>query len=106
MELPDIIKELQGSPSVGKMADLKVYIAAEYAFLSMELEKVLTLKQARWLMFRESRTSDTQAEREWGRTAEGLHEISLRLRLKAMEKLMSALTTRINVAEGEARNQF
>lgn len=88
------------------MAEFKTWLAGQYGFLTGRLITVLAGKPERWLKLREKCTSDTQAEREWARTAEGMNETAIRLQMKAMDKMASAISTRISVAQGEARNEY
>jgi len=50
--------------------------------------------------------SDKSADRQWDATEMGITEMSCRLRLKRIEKVISALSSLIRVAEGAAKNQF
>jgi hypothetical protein len=106
MTIADIVEKMKGQPSPHELANYKVYLAAEYAFLSGQLEGSLMLKPEKWEAFRLNCTSDTQAERAWARTPDGLKETSIRLKLKSIEKMMSAISTKISVATEEARNNF
>jgi hypothetical protein len=106
MTVDAIIEALKGQPSPHEMANYKVYLAAEYAFLSGQLNTALMEKPEKWLKLRGHCKSDTQAERMWARTPEGLNETSIRLKLKSIEKMMSAISTKISVASEEIRNNF
>ena len=55
---------------------------------------------------RKNVASDTRADREWDSTMDGIMEMSLRLKLKALEKSMSAIKTRLRIVEMEGRNIF
>jgi hypothetical protein len=67
---------------------------------------VLASKAEQWEGIRSFKESDKQAERAWEASIEGRHETALRLELKSIEKLMSAIKAHLRVKETEARNQF
>jgi len=105
--LAQIEKELatvQQPPAT--LADFKVYLAALYSFKAGQLEDILTRKPKVWLSLREGVNSDKAADRQWDASDDGIAEMKLRLDLKRIEKINSALTSRIRIAEGEARNQY
>lgn len=106
MEIKEIIIALKGQPSPHDLANYKVFLAADYAFLAGELSEILSTKPETWERLREKATSDKQAERAWEKTAEGLREMSIRLKMKAIEKMLSAISTRIQVATEEIRGNF
>lgn len=87
-------------------AEAKARLAGEYSFFSEQLEEVLARKPAVWNLKRNDFKSDQACERWWQATPEGIDETGLRLKLKRIEKLISALNSLIRVAEGEARNQY
>ncbi len=87
-------------------ANAKAILAGEYSFFMGQLEDILTRKPAIWNRMRANHKSDTACEREWEATADGINEVVIRLKLKKIEKLISALSTLIKVAEGEALNQY
>ena len=99
-----LINAAQGTTAPGELAELRVTIASYYAYMSSLLEDVLVNKKPTlWLELREKCTSDNQADNHWARSADGVNETKYRLRLKAMEKLMSAIKTRLDIAQGEMR---
>ena len=79
-------------------------LSGEYAFICGQLEDILSKKPAVWNELRKDVKSDTAAERVWENTPKGIDETGLRLRLKAMDKMSSALKSLINLASGELRN--
>lgn len=89
-----------------ELAQRRVELSAEYGKYSEEMEGILTEKPKLWLMIRERVKSDKAADREWDGTEMGLQEMRLRLRMKAIEKKLSAASSMIKVFEGEARNQW
>lgn len=75
-----------------------------YGTLSDELSEILEAKPKLWLSIRAQTKSDTSAERAWEATESGVRETVVKLKLKAIEKRMSALRTRLRVMDAEARN--
>lgn|SRR3990167_3209023 len=102
--IEDIIIKLRGECSPDELSEYLLQLAGEYAFLATKLEKLCVLKAEKWLELRENTTSDTQAEREWERTKEGLLEHSLKLQMKSIDKLSSAIKSRLRIKELEAQN--
>ena len=106
IEIAEAVQLLQGQLHPSQLADLKVHLAANYFFFSEQLSGILTLKAETWESLRAKCTSDMQAERSWQRTEGGLGEMRLRAKLKSIEKLLSAISTKIAVAEQEAKMNF
>lgn len=107
MNYETIVKNLRDTqPSPGELSEIRQYLAGEYAFVSGQLQDILMRKPDMWQLFRKDAGSDKQADRAYEGTEDGKLEAVYRLKLKAIEKLMSAIKTRIDIAMGEARNQF
>lgn len=73
--------------------EMRTQLAGLYAFYSEQLEDILMKKPSVWNSLRKEHKSDTATERVWEGTADGLNEKGLSLRLKSIEKMMSALKT-------------
>lgn len=80
--------------------------AGYYARLSEQLEEILSRRPQVWQKLREGTKSDKAADRAYEGTESGIEEMKLRLRLKSLEKQMSASRSMLEVLSGEARNQF
>ena len=106
MTIQEITEQLSIESNPYQLAILKTRLAAEYARLCDILEGCLKTKADKWESFRKERTSDTQAERAWERTEEGIGEMVCRLRMKKIEKLMSSASSRISTAENDLKNNF
>ena len=110
-QIDDIAKKLREgyytSNPVGASEDLAI-LAGNYAWVCGMLEQILQRKPALWNTIRrdDEVKSDTQAERIYQKTEDGINEMGLRLRLKAMDKMSSALKSLIRIAEGESNNQL
>lgn len=81
-------------------------LAGEYAYIMGQLESILQRKPGIWSEMRKNFKSDTACERAWESTADGISESGLRLRAKAVERMISAMKSLIRIAEGESRNQM
>lgn len=86
-----------------EMAEARIRLASEYSRMSEEMATILALKPSIWLALRANTKSDTSAERAWENTEQGIKEAQLKLRLRANDKMQSALSSRIRIAELEAK---
>lgn len=86
----------------GELSDIRVWLAGEYAYLGGKLCEILEKKPAIWNELRKDTKSDSQAEKLWEATGRGIEEMRLRIERKDMEKIMSALKTKIEIMQGEA----
>lgn len=89
-----------------EIADERVRLAGEYARDTEKLIELLTQKAVLWIQLRTNSKSDKATDRAWDALPLGLEEMKLRLRMKASEKQMSALKTKLDVLEVEARNTY
>jgi hypothetical protein len=107
MTITEILKKIQdSSTSPGELSEVLMHLSADYAHKTMELTEVLGEKATAWPRLREDRESDKQADKAWEASIQGRLETSLRLELKSLEKLMSAIKSHLRVKETEARNMF
>jgi len=97
---------LRGNVPPPQLAEYLIYLAGEYSYWTDEYAQLLVEKPAIWNELRKGLGSDKAAERAYDATERGAKEIKLRMRLKALEKLMSAIKTSLRVKEVESRNQF
>lgn len=81
-------------------------LAGEYSFLAGRWEDILKRKPSTWTAMRENFESDTACNRAFEATEDGINEMGIRLRMKSIEKMMSALKSLIRIAEGQARNEY
>jgi len=88
------------------LATYKAQLAGEYSFCSGMLEDVLARKPSVWIAMRPNHNSDKATDREYEATSDGINEVGLRLKMKRIEKMISAFSSLLQVAEGEARNQY
>lgn len=92
------LREGQFTSNPHGAAEAKALLAGEYAWICGQMEDILKRKAAVWNEIRKNVKSDTAAERAYEATADGLNEQGLRLRMKSVERMMSALTSLINLA--------
>lgn len=89
-------------------SEMRMTLAGEYAFWAGQYEDILKRKPNVWLAIRRNPEckSDARADREYELTEDGMNEIVIRLKLKTVEKLMSAIKTQLEVMSNEARNNY
>lgn len=104
-------KAIQDAVSAGGLtpqlvAEYRAVLSGIYAQDSESLARVLAERSKKWKEIRsqESCVSDKQADREYEGTESGIAEMRLKLKLKATEKLMSALRMQLEVMSNEAKN--
>ena len=108
--LDQIINDVRSEKHLtpGNLADYRLRLAAEYGFMTDRLSKILQEKPKTWLEIRqrESIESDKMADRTWEASDLGLEETAIKMKLKSIEKIMSAILTRLHIYEQEAKNLF
>lgn len=90
----------------GELSQIRTFLAGEYGYLSSELNQILIRRSTKWFEFRSVSKSDKQADRMWEQSADGQKEMELRMKMKSMDKISSAIKTRLEVLTGEARNLY
>jgi hypothetical protein len=107
MMLAEVLEKIQNPATTpGELSEVLMHLSADYAHKTADLTTVFGKKADEWQKMRKKRGSDKQADKAWDATLEGRLETSLRLELKACEKLMSAIKSHLRVKETEARNMF
>lgn len=107
MSIEEIARHLQETEIAPRdLVHYRSWLGGQYALQNARLTAILTIKPAIWNELRKSVKSDTATERVWEATGQGIEEMKLRAELKSIEKMMSATKSRIEVLEGEARNQY
>lgn len=109
MNLPNILRDIQDPATTpGKLSEIQMHLSAEYASLSDEFGKVVIKNKLTWnaLKLTPAFTTDKQVDKHIDGTLDGQAEITLRLQLKSLEKLMSAIKTHLRLKENEARNMY
>jgi len=110
MTIEDIATNLKNIDSIypPELSQMRAWLAGEYAYVNAKLIDILMRKPDEWKKIRYSGEvkSDTAAERLWQSTQDGQMETAHRMKLKTIDKLSSAIKTRMEVLMGEARNQY
>ena len=105
-EIKNLILEARGGANPGRLADIAVELSGYYATLSEQFGDIEIFRAERWLDIRKDVKSDTVAEKTWLASKEGQEWTKLRIQLKYIEKIISTIKLRLQVARGEAYNQF
>lgn len=90
----------------GKLSEQLIVESHEFGQYADRLADILKVKPHKWLMIRKDTTSDTQAERKWSTTYEGIDETVIRLKMKKLLVSMSAIKTRLRTMSDEAKNIY
>lgn len=86
-----------------QLAEERMGMAEEYSRYSIDLALLVNLRAEHFKDVRETYKSDTACERAWERTPAGVQMTVIKLKLKAIEKQMSASNTMLRLMENEAR---
>lgn len=95
-----------GSVTSQEASNMRVILSGTYAQLSTKLEAILAQRPKVWLEMRKLCKSDKATDRQWEGSEMGLEEMSLHMKLKRIEKMMSSLSSLLRVAENEAKNIY
>ena len=89
-----------------QLAEERVGMAEEYSRYS---GMFADYNKKRAIHFREERKnhkSDTATERAWEMTPDGVNMMAVKMKLKALEKQLSASNTMLRLLENEAKNLY
>lgn len=89
-----------------KLAESRIYMAEEYSRYSGMYAELIKKRAEHYRVERENHKSDTAVERAWERTVDGVQMTVVKLKLKALEKQMSASNTMLRLLENEAKNVY
>jgi|SRR6185437_6394426 len=107
MTLHEVTAELlQSNIPPGKLSEHRLWLSAHYSYLAQKMEEVLIHKPTKWMDIRKHAQSDKQADMEWEQTEEGQIEFKCKWQMKATDKLLSGINSRLRTMENEARNQY
>lgn len=105
LTIEQIEQELAGEGiSPRQLADFRVYLAALYSLRAGEMQRILAVKPRAWLAIRDKKNSDKAADREWQATEQGQDETDLKWQMKRIDKLSSAIASKLRVMADEVRN--
>ena len=88
-----------------QVVDFRVYLAALFSMKTDELQAIYSRRPEWWNNNRPKFKSDKATDRAWEATSIGVREMQLEMLLKRIDKLSSALASKLRVLEMEARNQ-
>lgn len=88
------------------LATYKAKLAGEYSFYAGQLEDIQVRKPKSWLLLRQNHKSDKATDRAYELTEDGINEIGYEWKLKRIGKLIQALNSLLQVAEGQAKNEY
>lgn len=89
-----------------QLADERVGLAEEYSRYSGMYADLIKKRAEHFKLERDNNNSDTATERAWERTEEGTRMSIIKLKLKAIEKQMSATATMLRLLENESKNLY
>ena len=100
------IKKIENDMSIlnpNLAAENRVLLSGYYSRMSSELEEILAVKPTRWLLMRKEVKTNRDADMMWDGGEMGILEMKLKLRMKKVEKMISALSSYLRNAENQAR---
>lgn len=89
-----------------EMAQKRLDLSEEYSRYSGEFAKLVKFQADYFHVERENHKSDNACQKAFDRTPEGVQMTILKMKLKSIEKTMSALNTSLRLAENEAKNLY
>lgn len=89
-----------------QLAEDRIGMAEQYSRFSGVYAELIKKRAEHFKAERSNHKSDTSVERAWEMTPEGTQMTVVKLKLKALEKQMSASNTMLRLLENEARNIY
>lgn len=89
-----------------QLAEERIGMAEEYSRYSGLYAEMVKLRAEHYRAHRPNFKSDTAVEREWEMTEKGTQMTIIKLKLKAIEKKMSASNTMLRLLENQAKNLY
>lgn len=99
-------EESQEQPLPHELSEKLLSKAEEYSRYSGEYANHVKLQALYFNTFRPDHKSDNATQKAFEATADGVKMTILRLKLKALEKEMSAIRTHLRLLENQARNLY
>ena len=108
--LSELVEKIRNDEMItpGDLANHRLRLAAEYSNRSEKLREILKRKPEIWIEIyqRDDVSSGKHADKLWESTELGKDEMSLRLLLKEIDKLMSSINTRLRTYQDESRHNY
>lgn len=89
-----------------ELADERIGLAEEYSRYSGLLAELIKKRAEHYKENREKHKSDTAVEREWENTEVGVQMTIIKMKLKTIEKKLSATATMLRLMENESKNLY
>lgn len=89
-----------------QIAEERMGMAEEYSRYSGLFADLVKKRAEHYKVEREKHKSDTAVERAWERTEEGVQMTIIKLKLKTIEKKLSASNTMLRLLENQAKNLY
>lgn len=89
-----------------KLASERIYLAEEYSRYSGLLAELIKKRAEHYRDKRPNFKSDLAVEREWENTEIGTQMTIIKLKLKSIEKKLSATATMLRLMENEAKSLY
>lgn len=89
-----------------QLAEERIGLSEEYSRYSGLFADLIKKRAEHYKAERDNHKSDTSVERAWERTDEGIQMTIIKLKLKSIEKKLSATNTMLRLMENEAKNLY
>ena len=89
-----------------QLAEERMGMAEEYSRYSGLFAEMIKFRAEHYQKHREKFKSDIACERDWEMTEQGVQMTIIKLKLKSIEKKMSASNTMLRLLENEAKNLY
>lgn len=89
-----------------QMSEKRLGLAEEYSRYSGEFAKLIKIQADHFNTFRGEFKSDNACQKAFDATPEGVQMTIIKLKLKSIEKMMSALNTHLRLLENEAKSLY
>jgi len=89
-----------------KISEERIKLSEEYSRYCGELANLVRVQASFFNTNRENHNSDKATERAFDTTDEGIKMTIVKLKLKAIEKTMSAYNTHLRLLENQAKNLY
>lgn len=89
-----------------QLAQDRIDLSEQYSVCAAKYAGYVKLQADHFNKFREEFKSDNATKRAWEATEEGVEMTILKLKMKSIEKKMTALNTMLRLLENEAKNLY
>ena len=89
-----------------ELADERINLAEEYSRYSGMLAELIKKRAEHYKDKRPNMKSDIAVEREWENTEVGVQMTIIKMKLKTIEKKLSATATMLRLMENESKNLY